>query len=589
MTLVDEMTRSSYEKDTAKTDPMELVSKSQEFSEQPNDPRKTETNEPKITSRYVGLMLCCLCYSFLMGYQMLTVSGYLLLKKDFPGEIRWKERLVGVTSGAAMLGSIVCGQLSDKIGRKKTILLSGALHIIGSILQTTGVYYTLPGRIFVSLAFGLSSVAVPVYLAESSPSKQRGYAMVLNQSALIFGLFFSVLLAAALSYIKHESWRYLMGFALIPSVIQFVGFIWLPESPRYLLQKGKLDEVEKEMSSLLVTSNTEEIKIRQDLSGGLEKTSMFHVWKRIVKTPCVWRALLICCSLHIIAQLSGINVVMFYSGIFLKSQIKDDSIALWLSSIPIFANFLFSFVGLYLIERIGRRKLLFFSTLGVIITLFFMGMVYLRIENQSYPVTVFEDVANTSHCIKHRSCLDCVSDQQCGFCYVNEPSLEVINGSCLPVNQEMPSVATGRCNISSSGNQNSILTWSHSICPSNLIFWILVGQVLYIACFASGLGSLPWTICAEVYPMWARSQCNGIVVGVMWLCSWLLTGNFLTLSQQITSYGSYFLMSCITLVGLTFWYVYLPETKGKKLEETEALFSKPFCFCCKGDKEKQPL
>lgn len=558
--------------------------------------QKTD-NSAKMTSYFVCLVLASTCGFLVTGYQMAVVSGLLLLNTDIPVTRFWRQTLVGITSAMALAITMTCGQLCDKIGRRYMVILSTVIAIIASSIETSGLYHNLPGRILAGMSIGLSCLSIPIYLAENTVVSMRGPIIMLNMAALTLGQFLSGIAAASFFYLKNKGWRFLSGIIILPSSLQLVAFFFLPESTRFLAKKGQLAKAQKVMNLLWKELPEKEFELMisdQNENKEYKQKSSFQIFMSILQTPPVRRALLLGSSLHIINQMSGINIIIFYSGMVVKmAGVYDDTVTIWLSTIPTLINFLGTFVGFYLVERIGRRLLLLTSTAGVIVSLIMVSLAFWQIEVQSPVVSFVEHNANFTPCGTYRTCAKCVLDPLCGFCYQEHPILGPVNGSCLPALKISNSYSKlGRCNNTFLGDHSPLhLKWQSDFCPSNFAYFIMAGQIIYLLFFASGLGSLPWTICSEIYPMWARGISNSISSSIMWLFSWLMTGTFLTLIQYLTTYGTFLLMACVTLIGWEFWFLCLPETKGKSLEEAELLFTKPFFkkIKLKTEKNEEPV
>lgn len=163
----------------------------------------------------------------------------------------------------------------------------------------------------------------------------------------------------------------MLGLAVVPSVIQFFGFLFMPESPRWLIEHGHLEQGRKVLRRIRASDEHGDQEFEQivETINDCErekrgKSNKFALWS-IMKTPHVRKALIVGCALQLFQQVSGINTVMYYSAtIFRLSGIKDKSLDIWLSAVTASMNFLFTFIGLYLVEKIGRRTLTLASLLG---------------------------------------------------------------------------------------------------------------------------------------------------------------------------------------------------------------------------------
>ncbi|KAK7122028.1 hypothetical protein R3I93_022971 [Phoxinus phoxinus] len=525
---------------------------------------------------------------FLFGYDTGVVSGaMLLLKREMNLSSLWQELLVSITVGAAALSALAGGFLNGLFGRRICILLASFIFSAGGIILSVAQSkeVLLCGRLTVGLGIGIASMTVPVYIAEVSPSHLRGQLVTINTLFITGGQFVASVVDGVFSYLPHDGWRYMLGLSVVPAVLQFSGFLFLPESPRWLLQNGETQkarlvlsqirggvDVEDEFES--IRSSVEEE--RNDSSGGPV------LWRILAYAP-TRRALIVGCGLQMFQQLSGINTVMYYSATIIQmSGVQDDHMAIWLAAATAFTNFMFTLVGVWLVERVGRRKLTLGSILGTAVSLMVLAAGFLLSAQASPPVTFHprDSSLHNSTCTHYGFCESCMLDPACGFCYgVNGTS--VVESSCVPVSAaNTETSAAGRC---SNGTQESAgLFWAYNYCPTSYSWIVLLGLVLYLAFFAPGMGPMPWTVNSEIYPLWARSTGNACSAGVNWICNVLVSLTFLHVAQYLTYYGAFFLYSSLAALGFVFVLGCLPETKGLRLEEIESRFGRRLCSCGAG-------
>jgi SP family myo-inositol transporter-like MFS transporter 13 len=265
----------------------------------------------------------------------------------------------------------------------------------------------------------------------------------------------------------------------------------------------------------------------------------------------------------------------------------SDRDAIWLAAIPAFGNFLFTLVGLLLVDRIGRRKLIIGSKAGVILSLALLGAGFYVMDIESPRATPMTQ----GHC-DFSSCGACVGNSKCGFC-VDHVNGSYVDGTCNEgklVNRSMlseyrdPNVTcllyfeknatadSDMYDVTAPGRQ-----WHFNSCPDNkLASLTIVTLFLYIAFFAPGMGPLPWTVNSEIYPTWARSTAIAIATTVNWLCNLIISMTFLTLTDSIGQPATFWMYAGLGVLGLVFMVLLVPETKGRKLEEVEQLFQRPW-------------
>ncbi|GFO21216.1 proton myo-inositol cotransporter [Plakobranchus ocellatus] len=416
-----------------------------------------------------------------------------------------------------------------------------------------------------------------MYLAECSPSYARGSLVSTNIAMVAFGQFMANVVDGIFGGDSKNGWRYMLGLGAVPAGVQFLGFLFMPESPRWLVSVGREEKARRVLQSMRGALDIEEeydhIKETcRELQLEEESRGKTPIIIQMLQIPSVRRSLLVGCSLQVIQQVAGINTVMYYSATIIRmSGVKSDEAAIWLSAVTAAVNFLFTLVGLYLVERIGRRPLTLVSLMGAIVSLAWLAVGFHLSALNTPPIDVIEHVAQTSNCARYRTCNACRQDLECGYCYVDMPDF-VINSSCLPTSYDNPWTSTlGRCNSSSlPGN----LTWAYDYCPTPYSWMPMVGLVLYLISFAPGMGPMPWTINSEIYPLWARSTGNAASTFTNWTFNLAVSMSFISLTESLTRYGTFWLYACLAFAGAILLALILPETKGRTLEEVEGLFAR---------------
>ncbi|GFY43018.1 proton myo-inositol cotransporter [Trichonephila inaurata madagascariensis] len=380
---------------------------------------------------------------------------------------------------------------------------------------------------------GLASMCVPMYIAEVAPQESRGLLVTINNCAITSGQLLASLVDGAFSKDHVHGWRYMLGIAAVPAIIQFVGFLFMPESPHG--------------SSVI---------------------------RRVLSNPALRLALLVGCSLQMIQQIAGINTVMYYSASIIEmSGVRDKSQVIWLSAATSAMNCICSFMGLLFVERVGRRKLTLFSLFGVICSLTLLAVSF-QLSDANAPALSYHDpAAHGTVCDTFSTCSGCISSSRCGYCF-EETGNQSYNGTCLLMDPHRNDLSVGgACN-------NTILqphvTWAFDWCPSFYSWMTFGGLLLYLFCFAPGMGSMPWTINSEIYPLWARGTCYSVATSLNWLCNFMVSLTFLDLMQAITKYGAFYLYMGFAVAGFIFLFLMLPETKGVSLEDVEDLFAHPW-------------
>ena len=295
----------------------------------------------------------------------------------------------------------------------------------------------------------------------------------------------------------------------------------------------------------------------------------------------------------------------------------DEHSAIWLATIPSGANFLFTIVGLLLVDRVGRRMLLLVSSAGIILSFALLSGIFVMMALFS-PVSVPYDNSSYSMCA-YNYCGSCVGNSGCGFCadvdaldghYVHGtcvPSQQLSNGSttsmfqvgsmiCPVIGEQVSKhkMPTGSIelditfSLSNNNSSSSDVTeipsashleriWFSNSCPDNRFApFAIMGLFLYIAFFAPGMGALPWTVNSEIYPMWARSTAISIATMVCWVSNLVVSMTFLTMADNLGQPPTFGIYAVLSFLGFLFILFFVPETKGSSMEDVEGLFQRPY-------------
>lgn len=525
---------------------------------------------------------------FLFGYDTGIVSGAMVfVRKFFNLNSIWQEVVVSITILGAWILSLMAGSLSERYGRKTIILWASVIFTIGSLVMGVAwsKYILLFGRLTVGVAIGLASTVVPMYIAEVAPSNIRGSLVTLNNCFITFGQLSAAITAGAFSYDHENGWRWMLALAAVPATVQFLGFMFMPESPRWLIRRQRDEEalialkrirgaknpnIEREFEK--IRQNQLELTIQEDR----RKQQKRNIIVAIMRKTATRRALVVGCLLQAIQQLAGINTVMYYTATIIEmSGVQSQSIAVWLAVPTAAVYVIFSFCGYLLADRIGRRPLTLGSLMGVILSLLVLGTGF-QLTSMNGAVVTTHNMTTLESCYSKRDCSSCIAEPRCGFCY-DAQNLAV--ASCLEKNLDDNTRSIGGPCTEGSGNSNFV--FANHICPSmtqgiGLNTWlVLTGLVMYLAAFAPGMGPMPWTINSEIYPMWARSFCYSIATSVNWMFNLLISLTFISLTEALTTHGAFYMYSVIASIGwlLLFWK--LPETRGRSLEDISSLFARP--------------
>lgn len=311
----------------------------------------------------------------LFGYDTGVISGAeLFFKNDFTLSVFALEVIVsGVLAGAAV-GALAGGRLADLFGRRTLLIVTALIFAAGAVVCAVAPSPSILiiGRIIVGLGIGLSSGAVPVYISEVSPPDTRGWTVSIFQLAITLG----ILLAYVVDYVfaSIQGWRWMLGLAVVPAAIFASGMFFLPESPRWLVKRGHAAAARAILGRIRDTSvaDAEFLEIQSSLAQAEEQGNWRDLLNRGLRP-----ALILGIGLAIFQQVTGINTVIYYAPIIIKSSgISSDSGAILATAGVGTVNVLMTIVSMWLIDRVGRRPLLLTGIAGMFVTLGVLGWVF---------------------------------------------------------------------------------------------------------------------------------------------------------------------------------------------------------------------
>jgi MFS transporter, SP family, galactose:H+ symporter len=311
----------------------------------------------------------------LFGYDTAAISGAVIfIKQQFSLSTFPEELVVGMVLVGAATAALGGGRLSDRLGRRTTLMLTSVIFILGALICAFAGSFQilLVGRTVVGVGIGLASTTVPVYISEVSPPKARGWQVSLFQLAITIG----ILVAYVVDYAFAGSggWRWMLGLAAVPGLLLGLGMLYLPESPRWLAKHGQTEKALKILGKIRGTSNVaaEFQEIQSTLSQGGEHGNWSELW-----SPAVRPALVVGVGLAVFQQVTGINTVIYYAPTILQSAgISSASGAILATAGIGVVNVVMTLVSMWLIDKMGRRPLLLTGTAGIVITLGILGFAF---------------------------------------------------------------------------------------------------------------------------------------------------------------------------------------------------------------------
>jgi sugar porter (SP) family MFS transporter len=422
----------------------------------------------------------------LFGFDTAIVAGATrYLKDQFALTSIQEGWAVSVVLIGCMFGAGISGTISDRIGRKRFMLVSAVLFLVSAVgcaLPRTIAEFVV-FRFIGGLGIGSASILAPLYISEIAPARIRGALVSVNQMAIVTGILLAYFINWAFAGVGPSNWRWMYAAGALPSVIFFILLLRVPESPRWLVKQGRESEALGVLSRVNTTdlAAAEVSSIKEALT--MEKGSLAELFR-----PGFRRALLIAVVLAILQQITGINAVLYYAPrIFERAGFSRMS-AIGQSTIVGFVNMLFTIVAIVLVDRIGRKPLLLTAAGGMGVSLLLLGAAF---KSQAFS--------------------------------------------------------------------------------GPLILGLIL---LYIAFFAMAMGPIVWVVLAEIFPTRMRGSAMAIATVILWISDFAVTLSFPVIADRLNESTAFWLYAAMCAVDFVFMFVFLPETKGKTLEEIEARWLK---------------
>ncbi|XP_071731841.1 inositol transporter 4-like [Rutidosis leptorrhynchoides] len=537
----------------------------------------------------------------LFGYDTGVISGALLYIRDDFKEVQkhtWlQETIVSMAVAGAIFGAAIGGWVNDRFGRKRSIMSADVVFCIGAVVMALAPtpWVIIIGRLLVGFGVGMASMTAPLYISEASPARIRGALVSTNGLLITGGQFLSYLINLAFTR-TPGTWRWMLGVAGIPPLIQFILMWFLPESPRWLYRQNKVKEardilekiypegeVEKEMKALQI-SIEEEKQAEEDMKYGIF-SKIKHAWGN----KMVRRGLHAGIAVQVAQQFVGINTVLYYSPTIVQlAGYASNKTALALSLITAGLNALGTIISMLFVDRCGRRRFMIVSMFGIISCLVILSVMFFQASVHAPGLSIIESnhFGANSTCLDFTraqnpsswNCMTCLkASSSCGFCANGANKFNP--GACLALD----AITQGSCKAEHR-------SWYTKGCPSKYGMYAIFFMALYIIMYAPGMGTVPWIVNSEIYPLRYRGFGGGVAAVANWTSNLIVSQTFLTLTETLGTAGTFLLFAGFSVLGLIAIYFLVPETKGLQFEEVEKMLDKGFRpgLCCTEEQNTKP-
>lgn len=346
----------------------------------------SDTSKYRFNTSYIlGISFVSALGGYLFGFDFAVIAGALpFLQKHFSLDAYWEGFATGSLALGAIIGCMVAGSVSDKYGRKPGLLIAAAIFALSSIAMA----FSFSRDVFIAARFcagigvGMASVLSPMYIAEISPAHMRGRMVAINQLTIVLGILFTNLINYALRNYGEDAWRWMFGLGFVPSVLFFIGALWLPESPRWLAKAGKSTQATRVLEKIGDTGFANESISNITISlSGVVKTQYADILKK-----GVFATVLVGISLAVFQQFCGINTVFNYAPKIFESigASQDDQLlqTVFIGGV----NVIFTLIAMLLVDKLGRKPLMLIGAGGLAIM---YVIVAILLKNHSPQVSWF--------------------------------------------------------------------------------------------------------------------------------------------------------------------------------------------------------
>ncbi|MFT7163031.1 MAG: SP family arabinose:H+ symporter-like MFS transporter [Bacteroidia bacterium] len=499
----------------------------------------------------------------LMGFDASVISG---VNKFVQIDFNLTDLQLGFSVSSltivASLAMMFAGPISDRFGRRVVLKACAVIFTISAIGSALAPNFTLflIFRMLGGIGVGASLILAPMYIAEIAPPAIRGKMVSFNQLNIVIGIslaFFTNYLIISLADsdatwveslgIGEHNWRWMLGIEALPAVLYFFGLYSVPRSPRWLAMKGKIDEALQVMKLFRDEKEAEEdIKLVQEALKSDKNKKKASIKSLLM--PSLKVVLTIGLVIGILQQITGINSVFFYAPmIFEQSGIGTD--ASFIQAILVgLTNLVFTILAMLFIDKLGRKPLLVIGVSGIAIFMFLLAYGF--------------NSANYSLKQEKLSALSSEIDQS-----LIMPLVGIEFSNDVEYKNALKDLLGP---IKSKQYESELITAAIDMNP----MLILIGIIGFVASFAISLGPVMWVLFSELFPLHVRGIAisavgfvnSAVSAGVQFVFPWELS--------TIGSSATFLIYGLFALLGLVFIIFKVPETKGKSLEELEAILVK---------------
>ncbi|HKE93808.1 MAG TPA: sugar porter family MFS transporter [Povalibacter sp.] len=494
---------------------------------------------------------------FLLGFDATVISGVVPFIRDYfhlsgtSGDLKlgWAVSSLG---WGAMAGNAMAGVLSDRFGRRRVLIGTSLLFATSSLLAATATSFTnfVLARIVGGLAVGGAILIAPVYIAEISPAGRRGGLVSLNQLMIVIGISASFFSNYFLLGIGDQNWRWMLGVQMVPASLYFLLLLLVPESPRWLLLKGRDEQALQVLSRVGTAEQAQEHlrQIRQSLGAEPASRGFGGLFARRMRF-----VMLIAFGIAFFQQITGINAIFYYLPTIFAQAGGAVSDAFRQAVLVGIVNVVMTLVAIWLIDRLGRKPLLIVGVAGMAISLLTISWAFsqatYQMDEDAYAMA--QSAGVPSQLLTDLRAAELTAyDSEAGF-----------------VAGLMARYGPERIEPYRQALVNAALTMNARL--------VLIAIIGFVASFAISLGPVMWVLLSEIFPNEQRAAAISVVGFWNSLVSASVTFIFPWELSTFGPDGTFLVYGSFAVAALLFVLLFIPETKGRTLEELESDLMSP--------------
>ncbi|XP_077366386.1 solute carrier family 2, facilitated glucose transporter member 12 [Festucalex cinctus] len=495
----------------------------------------------------------------MLGYEMGLTSGALLqLRAALSLSCRQQELLVSSPLLGALLVCLAGGPVLDRYGRRRSLLLSAALVVGGTapLVLAASLPALACGRAVVGMGTALSGTAACLYIAEIAPPERRGLLVTLYELMLVLGVMLGFGCGCAFAD-APRGWVYTFGLVIPPALLQMVALAFLPPSPRFLVARGQPERAREVLARLRGGAKEQADAELRDIQMALKEEAEHGFLELFGGKSNLRRRLLTGAALVFLQQATGQPSVLTYASALLRGVGFRSDAAATLASTGLGAVKVAGAVpAVLLVDRVGPKSLLCVGSAAMGVSLAALGALTLHGRTQLSSLCVSRPPDNRT------DDGDVSGGNRTQLFPSGAPAWRAAGGD--------GSVQSGPVD----GSEASSLKWAS-----------LVSLLVFVAGFSVGLGPMVYVVLSEIFPMGVRGRAVSVVSAVNWATNLLVSMTFLTMTEKIGVPNMMFLYAAMSFVLLVFIILYVPDTRGRTLEEISKELAKKkhfeFSLCTK--------